>query len=117
MTTIYGIKNCDTMKKAFNWLNEHDIEYNFVDVKKSPLSIEEIARFAYLVGIDTIVNRKGTTWRKLELGNKELSEDDLIQLLSENQSMIKRPVLEYDETVMIGFDEQAYEYLYLEEWN
>ncbi len=115
MTTIYGIKNCDTMKKAFTFLDNKGIEYEFVDVKKEPLSREEIARFAYLVGIDTLVNRKGTTWRKLEIGDKELSDDELIDLLQEHQTMIKRPVLEHDDSVMVGFDEDAYEHLFSEE--
>lgn len=84
-------------------------------MKVTPLSRDEIARFAYLVGIDTLVNKKGTTWRGLELGDVELSDDDLIDLLTEHQSMIKRPVLEFEESVMVGFDAEAYAYLFLEE--
>lgn len=115
MATIYGLKNCDTMKKAFKWLDSNAIEYTFVDVKKTPLKREQIARFAYLVGIDTLVNRKGTTWRTLNLGDKELSDEQLLDLLFENQSMIKRPVLEAFDSVMVGFDVDSYSYLFLEE--
>jgi len=106
---IYGIKNCDTMKKAFNWLNDHNIEYTFINLKETPIEINEIERLAYFVGLDTLVNRRGTTWKKLDLQNQELNDDDLIQLTFENQTMIKRPVLEVDGSILVGFDSDAYE--------
>lgn len=106
---IYGIKNCDTMKKAFNWLNEHNIEYTFVNLKDTPLELIELERFAYFVGLDTLVNKRGTTWKKLNIEKDELEEHELLQLTLENQTMIKRPVLESDGSIIVGYDADAYE--------
>lgn len=103
------------MKKAFNFLKEKGIKYEFVDVRVEPLSREEIERFAYLVGIDTLLNRKSTTWRELGIGNKDLSESDLVSLIQEHQTLIKRPVLEHEDSVMVGFDVDAYEHMFSEE--
>jgi len=97
------------MKKAFNWLKEHNIEFTFINLKETPIEITEIERLAYYVGLDTLVNRKGTTWKNLNLKNKELKDEDLILLTFENQSMIKRPVLEVDGAILVGFDSDAYE--------
>lgn len=116
MTTIYGIKNCNTMKKAFAWLDENEVEYEFRSVKKNPLSEEELERFVHYVGINTLVNKRGMTWRKLGLAKKDdLTDEDLFEALLENQTMIKRPVVEMGESVMVGFDEEAFEHFFAED--
>jgi|AntRauTorcE11898_2_1112593.scaffolds.fasta_scaffold24530_3 Spx/MgsR family transcriptional regulator len=116
MTTIYGIKNCDTMKKAFTWLDEHEVEYEFRSVKENPLSEEELERFVHYMGIETLLNKRGMTWRKLGLAKKEdLTEDDLFEALLDNQTMIKRPLVEMGESVMVGFDEEAFEHFFADE--
>lgn len=112
--TVFGIKNCNTMKKAFRWFEENEIEYEFIDVKKDPLTIDELASFSYLIGIDTLLNKKGTTWKKEGLTH-HASDEELLNWLSEHQTAIKRPLLLVDESVMVGFDEDAYKSLLLSE--
>lgn len=106
------------MKKAFSWLDEHDVLYSFRDFKKDPLSKEELKDLAKLVGIDTLVNRKGMTWRKLGLSGKKLSPSGLIDQLYEHQTMIKRPVvITDDQSVFVGYDEEAFSRLISKESN
>jgi Spx/MgsR family transcriptional regulator len=108
MINVYGIKNCNKMRDTFNWMDEHKIEYQFTDVKKEPLSDEKLAEFADKVGIDVLVNKRGMKWRQLGLADKDLSEQDLFDVLLENQTMMKRPVLENGEALLIGYDEDAF---------
>ncbi len=109
MLTIIGIKNCSTIKKTLAWLDEQGVDYSFRDVKKEPLNDEELAGFAMRVGIDTLVNRRGMKWRSLGLSGKDLSDEELLELLAEHQTMIKRPLVSADEAAMVGFDEDALE--------
>ncbi|XWN37798.1 MAG: Spx/MgsR family RNA polymerase-binding regulatory protein [Balneola sp.] len=108
MLHVIGIKNCDTIKKTRKWLNEKEVEFEFIDLKKEPLTIDEIKELEYKVGLDVLVNKRGTTYRNLGLKDKKLSDQDMIQTLQENQSMIKRPVLVFGEAVLVGYDEQAF---------
>ena len=108
MLHVIGIKNCDTIKKTRKWLNENEVEFEFIDLKKEPLTIDEIKELEYKVGLDVLVNKRGTTYRNLGLKDKNLSDQDMIQTLQENQSMIKRPVLVLDEAVLVGYDEEAF---------
>lgn len=108
MITVIGIPNCDTIRKTRKWLDENNVEYAFVDVKKEPLTRSEIVELASMVTFDTLVNRRGSTWRKLGLGSIELDDKQLLDLLEKNQTMIKRPVIVSEEgAVMVGFDEDA----------
>ncbi len=115
MLHVIGIKNCDTVKKARAWLVEKEVEYEFVDLKKEPLNIDELKELEFKVGLDVLVNRRGTTYRKLGLKEKNLTDEEMLNVLLENQSMIKRPVLVKDEAVLVGFDEQAFEGFVLDE--
>lgn len=109
MLTICGIKNCNTMKKAFNWLQEHDVPYEFRDFKKDPLSPQELDELVHFVGLDVLVNKRGMTWKRLGLADKDLSDDQIKEELLDHQTMIKRPVLiRDDDAVMVGFDEDAF---------
>lgn len=108
MLHVIGIKNCDTIKKTRKWLNENEVEFEFIDLKKEPLTIDEIKELEFKVGLDVLVNKKGTTYRNLGLKDKNLSDQEMIQALQENQSMIKRPVLVLDEAVLVGYDEEAF---------
>jgi len=108
MLHVIGIKNCDTIKKTKRWLTENEVEFEFIDLKKEPLTIDEIKELEYKVGLDVLVNKRGTTYRNLGLKDKNLSDQDMIQTLKENQSMIKRPVLVLDEAVLVGYDEEAF---------
>ncbi len=106
---IYGIKNCDTMKKAFSFLEGKGIAYNFIDYKKHKPDERLLVRFAEKVGFESLINKKGTTYRKLKDEDKQGLEVEATALviLGEHSSMIKRPIIEFpDGTLIIGFDEE-----------
>ncbi len=107
MLNVVGIKNCSTVQKTLKWLDDHGHSYTFRDVKKNPLEQEELLDLVNKLSLESVINKKGSTWRKLELSQANLSDQDLFIVLFENQSMIKRPVLILDEAVMIGFDNEA----------
>lgn len=104
--TIYGIKNCDTMKKAFAWLDEHGVAYSFHDYRKSGITPETLARWCERLGWQTLVNTRGTTWRKLDPAQQSLSSaGDAIALMAAHTSVIRRPVIETASGELIaGFD-------------
>jgi len=95
--TIYGIKSCSTMKKAFTKLDELGVNYDFHDYKKQGIDKESVQRWVNELGIDKVLNKRGTTWRKLSDEQKQAADSDVdnaIDLLVENTSMIKRPIVE-----------------------
>src|ERR1700761_7175633 len=93
--TLYGIKACDTMKKARTWLDSHGVKYEFHDYKASGIDAASLARWSKLVGWETLLNRNGTTFRKLPEAQKtDLNERKALELMLAQPSMIKRPVLE-----------------------
>ena len=105
--TVYGIPNCDSVKKARVWLDEHGVAYRFHDVRKDGIEQTQIARWMDEVG-DVVVNRRGTTWRQLSDSDKARAEGDAAALLAENPAMIKRPVIEHDGPLLVGYDASAY---------
>jgi Spx/MgsR family transcriptional regulator len=109
MLKIYGIKNCNKVRDTFKWLEENDVDYEFIDLKKDPLSEGKLDEFVHKVGLDVLINKRGTTYRNLGLKDKDLDEDQLFDQLLENQTMIKRPVLEQDDAVLVGYDEDAFD--------
>ena len=112
MTTLYGIANCDTIKKARKWLEQRGIAYKFHDYKKSGVTKEMLTDWAILVGWETLLNKGGTTFRKLdEAIRSNVDENIAIQLMLEQPSMIKRPVLEHEGEVLVGFKSSEYEAL------
>jgi len=93
-----------------DWLNNKEIPFSFHDIKKDPLSTEQVFDIVRKLSLETVVNKKGTTWRSLGLADASVSDDELFDLLVEHQSMIKRPVLvRDDEAILIGFDADALE--------
>jgi arsenate reductase len=107
--TIYGIKNCDTMKKARTWLDEHDVTYTFHDYKVAGIDAERLREWAAKAGWETLLNRSGTTFRKLTDEQKaDITERKAIALMAEQPSLIKRPVLETGDTLLVGFKPEAY---------
>lgn len=109
MTTIYGIKNCNTMKKAMKWLDDHGVKYQFHDFKKSGLDEKLLKSWIKHVGWEALVNQRGTTWRKLAESDRDnLNEAKATRLMLDNLSLIKRPVLEYKNTVYIGYTDIEY---------
>ncbi len=107
MLEVIGIPNCNTIKKTKNWLDEHEVPFTFRDLKKEPLSPNELADLVMKAGLDTLVNQKGKKWKMLGLADKQLTDNDLFDVLLEHQTIIKRPVLRHGEAVMVGFDEDA----------
>ncbi|MEM5493505.1 ArsC family reductase [Hoeflea sp. AS16] len=108
--TIYGIKNCDTMKKARAWLTEHSIEADFNDYKTRGIDRARLERWCEKAGWETVLNRAGMTFRKLDEADKQdLDQEKAIALMLAQPSMIKRPVLEADDRLIVGFKPELYE--------
>ena len=108
-TTIYGIKNCDTMKKARAWLDTHGVAYDFHDYKAAGVAKEKLKQWSDEVGWETLLNRAGTTFKKLPDADKEgLNEKKALALMLAQPSMIKRPVLEAGGKLLVGFKPEAY---------
>ena len=106
---IYGIKNCDTMKKAFVWLDAHGIAYDFHDYKKSGVDEADVGRWSDAAGWEKLLNRAGTTFRKLpEADQQDLTRDKANALMVANPSMIKRPVVETGDRIEVGFKPERY---------
>ena len=107
---IHGIPACDTMKKARRWLDDHGVAYTFHDYKKVGIDAETLQAWCDKVGWETLINRRGTTWRKLPEAEREgLDEKAAIALMQSNTSLIKRPVLVQDSgEILVGFDEKVY---------
>jgi arsenate reductase (glutaredoxin) len=107
--TIYGIKNCDTMKKARAWLDGHGVAHTFHDYKAAGISRETLAGWARAVGWEALLNRAGTTFRKLPEAEKDgLTERQAIALMLAQPSMIRRPVLDHGGVLLVGFRPEAY---------
>lgn len=112
MTTLYGIKACDTMKKARTWLDEHGVKYEFHDYKVSGIDREHLEAWCKKAGWETILNRAGTTFRKLSDEQKaDLNERKAIALMLQQPSMIKRRVLEMGARLLVGFKPAEYQAL------
>ncbi len=110
---VYGIKNCDTMKKARAWLDAHDIAYTFHDYKAQGVTRDLLVRWVKAVGWETLLNRAGTTFRKLPDADKEgLTEARAVALMLAQPSMIKRPVLDLNGKIMVGFKPADYENIF-----
>ncbi|MEJ2395693.1 MAG: ArsC family reductase [Candidatus Thiodiazotropha sp.] len=109
MVKIYGIPNCDTMKKARQWLTEHGIEYAFHDYKKAGVDEKLLRRWVKQAGWETLLNRRGMMWRKLDDAVKaNIDEASAIRVMLETPSIIKRPVLEYGKVLLVGFKAEEY---------
>jgi arsenate reductase len=107
--TLYGIKNCDTMKKARAWLDAHGVAYTFHDYKTEGIDKGSLERWAEQAGWETLLNRAGTTFRKLPEAQREsVTEKKAIALMLEQPSMIKRPVLDLGGKLIVGFKPEIY---------
>ena len=110
MYIIYGIKNCNTMKKAFTWLDEHQINYQFHNYKTDGLSAELLNDLLKLVDWQSLLNTRGTTWRKLDeaLRDQIDNQDAAIKIMLANPSILKRPLLIDGKRALLGFSEESY---------
>lgn len=106
VTVIYGIKNCDTMKKTFNWLTERGAEYRFHDYRKDGLTSARLHDWCKALGWKTLINTRGTTWRKLTPEEQAIdTQSAAVQLMLTHTSLIKRPVVETASGhLLVGFD-------------
>lgn len=109
--TVYGIKNCNTVKSALQWLKNNKVEFEFHDYKSKGITDEKLNAWSRQVGWENLVNKKGTTWRQLDeaVQKKITSEAAAIGLMKDKTSVIKRPLIERDgEVIALGFDESTY---------
>jgi Spx/MgsR family transcriptional regulator len=112
MIKIYGIPNCDTMKKAMKWLNDHDLAYEFHDYKKWGVPENDLKLWVQNAGWEVVLNKRSTTWKNLDDKSKKgLNEHSAIRIMLENPSSIKRPVLVDGKKLIIGFKENEYKTL------
>jgi len=108
-TIVYGIPNCDTVKKARKWLDASSVSYEFHDYKKKGIDTNTLKLWCKDLGWESLINRRGTTWRKLDESDKQgLTQKSAIVLMIDNTSLIKRPVINADGQFLLGFDEVAY---------
>lgn len=112
MITIYGIPNCDTMRKARRWLEDNGVEYEFHDYRKNGVPEQKLKSWVKQAGWEAVLNRRGTTWRKLDDSVRNgIDAASAIGIMLEQPSIIKRPVLESGRTLLIGFDPDKYRQL------
>ena len=109
-TTLYGIRNCDTMKKAWTWLDQHGVAYDFHDYKKQGIERGRLEAWVARLGWEVLLNRAGTTFRKLPDADRAgIDAAKAVELMLAQPSMIKRPVLDADGELTVGFKPEAYE--------
>lgn len=109
--TVYGIKNCNTVKKALVWLNDHRVEYEFHDYKAKGITEAKLKDWSKQVGWQDLINRKGTTWRQLDDKVREgiTNQAAAVKLMSQKPTVIRRPLIEDDgKVVFLGFEEAGY---------
>jgi Spx/MgsR family transcriptional regulator len=113
MVILYGIANCDTVKKARTWLEERGIEYQFHDFRKQGLNPVQLHAWVDEWGWEALINRKGTTWRKLPEETRQAMNETLALAVMEDQpSLIKRPILDNGQRRLVGFDPNSYRQLF-----
>jgi Spx/MgsR family transcriptional regulator len=109
MVTIYGIKNCTTMKKAFDWCATHGVEFAFHDYKKLGIERALLLRWCQNLGWKSLLNTRGTTWRKLTPAQQSLTtQNQAVALMLEYPSLIKRPLVDTGTQLLVGFDPQLF---------
>lgn len=108
---VYGIKSCDTVKKSTDWLKGHNLQFEFHDYKSKGISEEKLKEWTSQVSWEVLVNKKGTTWKKLDesVKSKIIDQSTAVDLMREHTSLIKRPVIEANgKIVAVGFNEKEY---------
>ena len=109
LITMFGIPNCDTIKKAKKWLEEKNIAYDFHDYRKQGIDAAMVREFFHALGWERVLNKRGTTYRQLTQEQKNtLNEESALTLLVENPAMIKRPILKVNDQLHIGFKADQY---------
>ncbi len=113
MVTIYGIRNCDTMKKAMRWLDEHGVEYRFHDYRKDGIDGKQLRAWEKELGWETLLNRRGQLWRKLPDAEREgIDRCSALNIMEANPGIIKRPLLDLGKRRVVGFSADSYAELF-----
>ncbi len=110
---IYGIKTCGSVRKAIKFFKENDIEFELVDFKKTTINEEKIDYWLQKVSIDTLFNNRGTKYRTLKLKDLKLNDEGKNEWLIKENMLIKRPVIEFNESVIVAYDETIYKAIFL----
>ena len=108
MLKIYGIKTCDSVRKAIKYVKNHHIAYEFIDFRETPITSDIITAWLTSTDINTLFNTRGTTYRTLKLKALNLSDEDKEQWLAKENMLIKRPVITFDNKVIVGYNESQY---------
>jgi arsenate reductase len=109
MVSIFGIKNCDTMKKAFSWLEANGVAYEFIDYKKVGIAETHLTDWSARAGWETLLNTRGLMWRKLSDDEKlAVDAEKALKLMAQYPSLIKRPVLDTGSDLLVGFSPESY---------
>ena len=109
MIRIFGIKNCDTMKKAMNWLDTHGVAYEFIDYKKAGVAEQHLPDWNRRAGWKVLLNTRGLMWKKLsEAERADVDEAKALALMTQYPALIKRPVLDTGKQLLVGFDPERY---------
>ena len=109
MTTLYGINNCDTIRKARRWLKENSIEYTFHDFREDGISETLLSTWTRTLDWESLLNRRGTTWRQLPASVREsINRKTALKVMCEQPAIIKRPVLDYSKQLHLGFSDDRY---------
>lgn len=109
MITIYGIQNCDKVRAARKWLEAHNVEHQFHDFRKDGMNLPLLLGWVKELGWETLLNKRGTTWRQLpEALIQDLDQGKAFQLMLDEPTLIKRPVLDIDGNIHVGFSEEQY---------
>jgi len=113
MLNVYGIKNCDSVRKALKFLKAHEIAYEFIDFRETPVTQEIIDSWLEKCDINTLFNTRGMTYRTLKLKEKNLSDNEKRHWLAKENMLIKRPVITFEKNIIIGYNESQYQNLLL----
>ena len=109
VVTLYGIASCDSCRKARRWLNDNGIKYQYRDLRRDGLDRADLSNWVTKAGTERVLNRRSATWRQVPEVDRNLADDDdAIELMLANPTLIKRPILKTSSTLMIGFEEGEY---------
>lgn len=112
MIKIYGIPTCDSVRKAKKFFKNSEIETEFIDFRKNPLACEKVSKWVDAVGVDILFNNRGTTYRTLKLKELDLDAEGKQKWLCDENMLLKRPIIEFEQEVIVGFDEDKYKQLF-----
>lgn len=114
MLRVYGIKNCDTVKKSLKWLDKNEVDYEFIDVRQQPLQKETVSAWLQQLPAESLLNKRSTSWRNLSDEQKSLEDANAIaELIAEQPTLFKRPLVQSSQAVHCGFNEKLWSERYL----